>query len=87
MKGRLEEKLSPQGRNLVELLERKDPQGPEQAGLFLGVKPKSVNALVSTANKALPGLIEYVQGGYVSRVAKLFPVMPTVGRASSSIVS
>jgi len=74
VKGRLEEKLSPQERSLVELLERKGPQGPEQIGLFLGVKPKSVSVVVSTANKALPGLIENVQGRYVSRLAKLFPV-------------
>jgi len=74
VKARLEEKLSPQERSLVELLERKGPQGSEQAGLFLGVKPKSVSVLVSTANKALPGLIENVQGRYVSRLAKLFPV-------------
>jgi len=74
VKGRLEEKLSPQERSLVQLLERKGPQGSEQAGLFLGVKPKSVSVLVSTANKALPGLIENVQGRYVSRLAKLFPV-------------
>jgi len=74
VKARLEEKLSPQERSLVELLERKGSQGPEQAGLFLGVKPKSVSVLVSTANKALPGLIENVQGRYVSRLAKLFPV-------------
>jgi hypothetical protein len=65
VKGRLEEKLSKQGRSLVELLERKGRQTPEQAGLFLGIKPKSVSVVVSTANKALPGLIENVGGRYV----------------------
>jgi len=74
VKGRLEEKLSPQERSLVELLERKGPQGPEQIGLFLGIKPKSASVVVSTANKAIPGIVESVQGRYVSRLAKLFPV-------------
>jgi len=74
VKGRLEEKLSPQERSLVELLERKGPQGPEQIGLFLGIKPKSVSVVVSTANKAIPGIVERVQGRYISRLAKLFPV-------------
>jgi len=73
VKGWLEEKLSPQERSLVQLLERKGPQGSEQAGFFLGVKPKSVSVLVSTAKKALPGLIENVHGCYVSPLAKLFP--------------
>ena len=87
MKGRLEEKLSPQERSLVQLLERKGPQGSEQAGLFLGVKPKSVSVLVSTANKALPGLIENVQGRYVSRLAKLFPVTEELKAEAKEIES
>jgi len=87
VKARLEEKLSPQERSLVELLERKGPQGSEQAGLFLGVKPKSVSVLVSTANKALPGLIENVQGRYVSRLAKLFPVTEELKAEAKEIES
>jgi len=87
VKGRLEEKLSLQERSLVELLERKGPQGPEQIGLFLGIKPKSVSVVVSTANKALPGLIENVHGRYVSRLAKLFPVTEELKAEAKEIES
>jgi len=87
VKGRLEEKLSPQERSLVELLERKGSQDPHQAGLFLGVKPKSVTVLVSTANKAIPGIVESVQGRYVSRLAKLFPVTEELKAEAKEIES
>jgi len=87
VKGRLEEKLSPQERSLVELLERKGPQGPEQMGLFLGIKPKSVSVVVSTANKAIPGIVESVQGRYVSRLAKLFPVTEELKAEAKEIES
>jgi len=87
VKGRLEEKLSPQERSLVQLLERKGPQNAEQAGLYLGVKPKSVSVLVSTANKKMPGLIESDRGRYVSRLAKLFPVTEELKAEAKEIES
>ena len=75
VKGALQEKLTSQQQDLVELLERKGPQGAEQIGpLYLKVKPQSVPSIVSQINKAIPGLVESRQGRYASRLATLFPV-------------
>jgi hypothetical protein len=68
------DKLNAKQRSLIELLESKGPQDPERCSLFLEINPKSVPNFVSEVNRKIPRLIENVQGRYVSRLAKLFPV-------------
>jgi len=68
------EKLNAKQRGLVELLETKGPQDAEHVSLFLETSPKNVPTFVYDINRKIPKLIENVQGRYVSRLAKLFPV-------------
>lgn len=68
------EKLNAKQRGFVELLETKGPQDAEHCSLFLEIKPKNVPAFVHEVNRKIPKLIENIQGRYVSRLAKLFPV-------------
>ena len=68
------EKLNPKQRAFVELLESKGPQDPERCSLFLEIGPKSVPDFAYKINSRIPKLIENLQGRYVSRLAKLFPV-------------
>ena len=68
------EKLNPKQHGFIELLETKGPQDPNHCSLFLEIKPKSVPDFVYDINGKIPKLVENVQGRYVSRLAKLFPV-------------
>jgi len=68
------EKLNAKQRGLIELLETKGPQDAEHVSLFLETSPKNVPTFVYDINRKIPKLIENVQGRYVSRLAKLFPV-------------
>ena len=68
------EKLNAKQRGLIELLETKGSQDAEHVSLFLETGPKNVPTFVYDINRKIPKLIENVQGRYVSRLAKLFPV-------------
>ena len=68
------DKLNAKQRGFVELLETRGPQDSEHASLFLEIKPKSVSDFVYEINRRIPKLIENVNGRYVSRLPKLFPV-------------
>ena len=68
------EKLTPKQRSLVELLETKGAQDAEHCSLFLECKPHSVSDFMSEVNRRIPRLVERTSSGYVSRLAKLFPV-------------
>jgi len=68
------EKLNAKQRGLIELLETKGPQDAEHVSLFLETSPKNVPTFVYDINRKIPKLIENVQGKYVSRLVKLFPV-------------
>jgi len=68
------EKLNAKQRGLVELLETKGPQDAEHVSLFLEIGPRNVPNFIYEVNRKIPKLIENVQGRYVSRLAKLFPV-------------
>jgi len=68
------EKLNAKQRGLVQLLETKGPQSSENLSLFLETNPKNVPAFIHEVNRKIPKLVENVQGKYVSRLAKLFPV-------------
>jgi len=68
------EKLNAKQRGLIELLETKGPQDAEHVSLFLEIGPRNVPNFIYEVNRKIPKLIENVQGRYVSRLAKLFPV-------------
>jgi len=67
-------KLNDKQRRFIELLETRGPQSAENLSLFLETSPKNVPAFVHEVNRKIPKLVENVQGKYVSRLAKLFPV-------------
>lgn len=68
------EKLNAKQRGFVELLETKGPQDAEHCSLFLETSPRNVPTFVYDINRKIPKLIQNIQGRYVSRLAKLFPV-------------
>jgi len=68
------EKLNAKQRGLVELLETKGSQDAEHISLFLEIGPRNAPNFIYEVNRKIPKLIENVQGRYVSRLAKLFPV-------------
>jgi predicted nuclease with TOPRIM domain len=68
------EKLNDKQRSLVQMLETKGPQDADRIAFFLEIAPRSVPNFIHKINEKIPGLIENVQGKYVSRLAKLFPV-------------
>jgi len=81
------EKLNAKQRGLVELLETKGPQDAEHVSLFLETSPKNVPTFVYDINRKIPKLIENVQGRYVSRLAKLFPVTEELKAEAKEIES
>jgi len=81
------EKLNAKQRGLVELLETKGPQDAEHVSLFLETSPKNVPTFVYDTNRKIPKLIENVQGRYVSRLAKLFPVTEELKAEAKEIES
>jgi len=81
------EKLNAKQRGLVELLETKGPQDAEHVSLFLETSPKNVPTFVYDINRKIPKLIENVQGRYVSRLAKLFPVTEELRAEAKEIES
>jgi len=81
------EKLNAKQRGLLELLETKGPQDAEHVSLFLETSPKNVPTFVYDINRKIPKLIENVQGRYVSRLAKLFPVTEELKAEAKEIES
>jgi len=81
------EKLNAKQRGLIELLETKGPQDAEHVILFLETSPKNVPTFVYDINRKIPKLIENVQGRYVSRLAKLFPVTEELKAEAKEIES
>jgi len=81
------EKLNAKQRGLIELLETKGPQDAEHASLFLETSPRNVPTFVYDINRKIPKLIENVQGRYVSRLAKLFPVTEELKAEAKEIES